>query len=240
MADHSPTEEHDLAMLDRKRARDRKSQRAMRERTKEELMQLKHQLQQADNTMASYHARFSHEIAHLVGENSKLRQEVQNLKERESCCHDQRRLNISSWATRGVSLEASIGAAWCPNLFSKSVSSLDRSQSLENAYIPPADHEHYPVSSPPIIPSDRIMTSFIDHMRMKHGGRPSSASSSHRPPDTATEVICAAISKVAVDVLSTYSEITTVRKKAAGLFLIVNVLNVFEPFLHASYELIRL
>lgn len=232
-------------MLDRKRARDRKAQRAMRERTKEEIFQSRLWLEQTKKAMAEREAYFSWESTRLAEENAKLKEAIQKSKQDRSL-EDQRRLtNVKHMPMIGLSLDASLGAAWCPNLKSGLMSSRSRTEShFQHEYRPGRNHEQFPKSSLPSTPSDKILTSFIDVMRSRLRGRlpassvslssSSSSSSSLSPPpsvrydslEMTSENIHFTVSKVVVDVLSTYSEIATVRKKAAGLFLMVNVLTV--------------
>jgi hypothetical protein len=217
-------------MLARKRARDRKAQRAMRDRTKGEISDLRNQLNQTNEIMALRQASLSQELACCVGENASLRREMEDLRQRYMS--SSLRSKFKWYAMDSLCLDASALSNWCshfgPVSREQTANIRDSTRSGVGSTVQ-ADHLQFPMHSSPACASDRIMLPFIQQMRSwyQQHERPESVSQSSRASaQSCAATIQSAISKVAVDILSTYAEIDTLPKKMAALYMIVLVLNV--------------
>ena len=237
--------------LARKRARDRRAQQAMRDRTRGELEALKGQVtyltqvlsEQEKPTGLSANMSINHvaEIRNLQEENERLKQEL--IRARQVSQTDKLSIpfSVDFCNYAGLIIEPSILELWSSHLSRTSSSpparipeKRSKFRSRSNTFVL-SDLHDIPWHVAPTCPADRIMQPFCEEKRRLV--RSSSTSSLSPGPSNIIghADIQAAISKVAADVLATYSEIDTLPKKVACLYMISSVLNVITPLSMVCY-----
>lgn len=217
--------------LQRKRARDRKSQQAMRDRTKwtihslsEQVADLSTKLDQSGNDIGLLQGR----VACLEAENAQLR--TQNAA-----------LQLSLMSRRDG--EAAGGSGSSPSASPQSLMHLP----------PPPRWELFPHNTPPSCIADQILQGFVDSVR--NGGMPTPSSSGvpalgdsskvhrfplrpnlgsllddqHRSDDD--------ISNVVADVLRTYREIESMPKQVAVFYVMATLLKWMAMLDKQSWDL---
>jgi hypothetical protein len=241
MTEQSSAQEQEVAMLARKRARDRKAQSAMRDRTKAEINDLRYQLHQTHERMALRQASLSQELACCVDENASMRREIEELRQQFMSSSPHPRFKW--YAMDNLCLDASALSAWCSDFGPASqalTTNVPNTQHSSPAPTSQADHLQFPIHSSPACASDKIMLPFIQQMRswyQQHERTQSMSSSQQASAHSSLATVQSAISKVAVDVLSTYAEIDTLPKKMAALYIIMLVLNVSNTYITLLYRL---
>lgn len=239
------------AKLARKRARDRRAQQAMRDRTKKQLDALRVHVDQlseqvkAQNAVAPGAAVASPSIPlpRRIDEHIRLQRENDRL--RQQLAEQARQLSLTKAATaplrpssHGIALDPSILEYWSSCVswpaVSPSLSTLTNAHSIPSytTSFPLSDRPDAPWHVPPTCPADRIMQPFFEEKRklvqslqMEQAASPIS-SAAYSPWRSAIQ---SSISKVAADLLETYSEIDSLPKKVACLYIISSVLNVVNP-----------
>lgn len=245
------------AKLARKRARDRRAQQAMRDRTKTQLDALRIQVAQLSQQLDAREAEPTTTTSpgipspRHIDEHGQLRRENERLRHQLA---QARQITMTSTAATAAAAKAAATAPSPP--FSHGVT-LDPSileywsscvsWPVASPSVFPPTHDHTVLSYtaplllserpdapwhvPPTCPADHIMQPFFEEKRrLVQSFHVDSASPISSASSSAWHgAIQSSISKVAADVLATYSEIDTLPKKVACLYIISNVLNVANP-----------
>lgn len=221
-------------MLALKRARDRRAQQAMRDRTKAEITALQEQVLQLQERLKDQNSFYSEEQSCSLRQNDQLRRRVRDLQPHllssQAHLYHWSRVYRSTNSSARISLDQSILAS----LFAlKETMSLRRakgrlSQGSQGPYsgISPSsipDHLRLPLHVPPLNPSDRIVQPFVQKMRAlvrgQETGIKSTSSELSGPqsplPTSSPSAVQASISRVMSDIISTYSEFDTISMRMA-------------------------
>lgn len=199
--------------LEKKRIRDRRSQHAMRERTKGTISELQAQV-----------LAFQEREKLLCEENESLRDENENLKLRL-----QNSPAVGRMPTLG-DLMASSGVFEV--LCNDPISPVDIPQSRVGA------HEAIPLNCPPTCLSDRMLEDFVQMQRFELNQKQESSPSPVQKPDisglldnrtsarSSLDEQPRSVSTVVSDILRSFSEIDTLPRRIAALYLMHKMLNV--------------
>jgi hypothetical protein len=232
--------------LARKRARDRRAQQAMRDRTKRQLEALRIQVEDLSQQVSRRDAEpiiaASTRIISLHHSEQYLQQPPNSaVSPTQELILTGQRPQASSSATypayHGLTLDPSILECWHSQTqtpgrcLSASNSTLSRSHPRVLTPIHLSDTPELPWNVSPTCPADRIMQPFLEEKRQLVQSLLNSTPSpipTGGTPAWKSAIQCS-ISKVAADLLSTYSEIDHLPKKLACLYVISHVLNVISP-----------
>lgn len=244
--------------LARKRARDRRAQQGMRDRTRNQLEALQLQVARLSQQLRDRGVELDDSldfqppgIAAVAAENIQVREENEHLRcqlaeaRRVASCRN----STAAWPppSHGIMLDSSILESWSTESSRPVVDS-----PLASVSVSGGDNTTFPCSgrtttSPPLVlskgfadvpwnvaptcPADCIMQPFFEEQRrLVLSSRQDSAM-----PGTGAEIpatmsaVQVSISKVAADLLATYSEFDQLPKKVACLYVISSILNVTAP-----------
>lgn len=228
--------------LARKRARDRRAQQAMRDRNKGELQALKGQVAYLSQLLSAQakpvdspvdgSSTHADEVKQLQLENERLHHELVQARELKRTRVPIISLSIDLPSHSGLIIEPSILQLWSSHISRASASPPAAISEAKSKHRPHSrsfilsDCHDIPWHVGPTCPADRIMQPFCEEQRRIVRSSTTSSLSPGHQQDSSQSDIQTAISKVAADVLSTYSEIDTLPKKVACLYMISSVLNV--------------
>lgn len=232
-------------MLAMKRARDRRAQQAMRDRTKAEIAALQEQVMQLQERLRAQDSVYSQERSRLLRQNDHLRQRIRDLQlhplSSQTHLHHWSRGYRPTNSNARISLDQSILAS----LFAQkettslrpvegrlSLGSQDPYNGISPSSIP--DHLRLPLHVPPLNPSDRIVQPFVQKMRALVCGQDTGTISSELSdpqsplPALSPSAVQASISRVMSDIISTYSEFNTMSMRMACIMSASSALTVCQ------------
>jgi hypothetical protein len=232
---YAPTPE-DLA---RKRARDRKSQRAMRDRTKYSIIELQSRVMELSSTLASQTAAFqdllqssSSQAAALRAENQRLKNQLEESKYVGSdMCLENFRFPRSDSMLSELPMPRPLPGREQPQMILPTGAS-----SRTNDELP--TYLRLPVNCAPICLSDRILQNYVQARRNGTKDITTQVMTEDQPawlPDINALLTPQApkpsidnrsVSTVVSDILLSYHEINTLPRKVAVLYIMYKLLNV--------------